>query len=325
MKVLFYTNSSIEIGYGHLMRCVNLAQEFYNVGFEVIFLTEDRVGSLINKIPSNFLVLECSEGVDSGYICDLIKKYEPTHFVSDSYDLDLRFDQAIQKIEGLTYIVIDDLGREHDCDFLIDQNIDANLEKYSSSLCKNYILGLDYVILNSSFDVSRNQYRDKYSIENVLVFFSGGDTFDCEKMLIEAISQIDLDLKFTLITKHMHNISNNKLDIVGFVNDIAHFMLNFDYMIGACGSMTWERFCLGLPSSLISLADNQVGTAKILDAMGLIRYLGDIKNLNVQSWKNELVYLNRSKTEFFDNSREIFDLVDGNGTKRIVKKILDYK
>lgn len=325
MKVLFYTNSSIEIGYGHLMRCVNLAQEFYNVGFEVIFLTEERVGSLVSKIPSNFLVLECNEGVDFSYICDLIKEYKPTHFISDSYDLDLKFDQAVQQIKGLTYIVIDDLGREHDCDFLIDQNIDANLEKYSSSLCKNYFLGLDYVILNSSFSVSRNLYRDKHSIENVLVFFSGGNTLACEKMLIEAISLIDLNLKFTLITKNTHNISNNKLDTVEFVDDIAHFMSGFDYMIGACGSMTWERFCLGIPSSLISLADNQVNTAKTLDEKGLIRYLGDIKSLDVQSWKNELDYLNRSKTGFFHNSREIFDLVDGNGTKRIVKKILDYE
>ena len=52
---------------------------------------------------------------------------------------------------------------------------------------------------------------------------------------------------------------------IQFTNDIAALMLESDISIGAAGSTSWERACLGLPSIVIPLADNQREIAQKLD------------------------------------------------------------
>jgi spore coat polysaccharide biosynthesis predicted glycosyltransferase SpsG len=80
-------------------------------------------------------------------------------------------------------------------------------------------------------------------------------------------------------------------------------MAKADMAIGAGGSTNWERLCLGLPSVVITLADNQVLVNKYLQKIGLIKLIGDvdlitknqiltiIKNVlsinNIQSWSEK--------------------------------------
>lgn len=55
------------------------------------------------------------------------------------------------------------------------------------------------------------------------------------------------------------------------VRDMAHLMSNSDLMIGAAGSTVWEACCLGLPSLLTILAENQRSIAEALEAAGAAR------------------------------------------------------
>src|SRR5699024_10550121 len=41
------------------------------------------------------------------------------------------------------------------------------------------------------------------------------------------------------------------------VNNMAELMANSDLAIGAAGSTSWERCCLGLPTVMLVLAENQ--------------------------------------------------------------------
>ncbi|MCV5261658.1 UDP-2,4-diacetamido-2,4,6-trideoxy-beta-L-altropyranose hydrolase, partial [Escherichia coli] len=42
-----------------------------------------------------------------------------------------------------------------------------------------------------------------------------------------------------------------------FVSDMASLMLEHDIAIGAPGTTSWERACLGLPNVIVPLAENQ--------------------------------------------------------------------
>jgi spore coat polysaccharide biosynthesis predicted glycosyltransferase SpsG len=52
------------------------------------------------------------------------------------------------------------------------------------------------------------------------------------------------------------------------VSDMARVMADSDLAIGAAGSTSWERCCLGLPSIVLILADNQRFISSQLDQAG---------------------------------------------------------
>ena len=51
---------------------------------------------------------------------------------------------------------------------------------------------------------------------------------------------------------------------------MAALMADCDFAIGAAGSTTWERCCLGLPSALIAIAENQEFALSILANAGIV-------------------------------------------------------
>jgi UDP-2,4-diacetamido-2,4,6-trideoxy-beta-L-altropyranose hydrolase len=60
---------------------------------------------------------------------------------------------------------------------------------------------------------------------------------------------------------------------------MAKLIMSADLAIGACGSSTWERCCLGLPTLVLVLADNQRQGAAALDATGVIVNLGEARDM----------------------------------------------
>ena len=55
---------------------------------------------------------------------------------------------------------------------------------------------------------------------------------------------------------------------------LADLMSEADLAIGAGGATTWERCCLGLPSLVVSIAENQRPACAALAVAGVIQYLG---------------------------------------------------
>jgi spore coat polysaccharide biosynthesis predicted glycosyltransferase SpsG len=64
------------------------------------------------------------------------------------------------------------------------------------------------------------------------------------------------------------------------VNTMAQLMSDSDLCIGAAGGASWERCCLGLPTLLLVLADNQLPGAQALAKVGAALGLGDVQNLS---------------------------------------------
>ena len=93
-------------------------------------------------------------------------------------------------------------------------------------------------------------------------------------------------------------------------------MAKADIALGASGATSWERCCMGLPSIVIALAENQIKIASELDSGGFIHYLGDVgivtKN-DIYSCLKQLVDLGIPS----DWSERCWNLVDGNGVKRV--------
>lgn len=92
---------------------------------------------------------------------------------------------------------------------------------------------------------------------------------------------------------------------------MAELMANVDLAIGAAGSSVWERCCLGLPSIIIPIADNQKPIAEFLAKEKLAIVISDYSELNlIEQFYKKL------------NPVLISHFCDGLGVERVVKKML---
>ncbi|MDN3385225.1 glycosyltransferase, partial [Pseudoalteromonas sp. APC 3358] len=103
---------------------------------------------------------------------------------------------------------------------------------------------------------------------------------------------------------------------IDFVDDMATLMCEHDIAIGAPGSTSWERACVGLPSIVIALADNQQTICKNLEAVGAAI------SVELEAISKNLMKAYEQLIADYSKMRTInLQLCDGQGVKRLMKHI----
>tara|TARA_B100000035_G_scaffold315477_1_gene336762 strand:+ start:5280 stop:6830 length:1551 start_codon:yes stop_codon:yes gene_type:complete len=226
--------------------------------------------------------------------------------VVDHYALDKKWENKIRPYVKKIMVIDDLANRDHSCDLLLDQNLIANQEtRYLKRILPNCttFLGPKFALLQpeySKLHIRKQINRDK--IKRVLVFFGGVDKKNLTKLTLKSLLKIKRkDITFDVV---ISSLNPNKSNIQKFLHkkpnvnmydslpSLAPLMIKADIAIGACGSTTWERLCLGLPSLVITIAENQKPIAKELDRLNLIKLIGHhtyVKEENIlNSFKSAL-------------------------------------
>jgi UDP-2,4-diacetamido-2,4,6-trideoxy-beta-L-altropyranose hydrolase len=106
------------------------------------------------------------------------------------------------------------------------------------------------------------------------------------------------------------------------VNNMARLMVDSDLAIGAAGSTSWERCCLGLPTIQLILAGNQKEAAAALTELGAVVSVSSVLDLSVKL--PELMQQFQSNGELSASLFECSSKVcDGRGTAIITDWILN--
>ncbi|MBS4195487.1 UDP-2,4-diacetamido-2,4,6-trideoxy-beta-L-altropyranose hydrolase [Lederbergia citri] len=323
MNILIRTDASVEIGTGHVMRCLTVAQEMHKYGHQVTFVMRNLYGHLANLVKQHgFSVkmihyigdfkLEEDVRETKGFL--LKKMYDIC--VVDHYSIDIDWEEEIRPYVK-KIIAIDDLAnRHHDCDLLLDQNMVRNyLKRYDELIPKHCekLLGPRYLVLREEFIKVRQMAKPKNGqISRLLVFMGGSDpTGETEKVL-RAIDEFDTS--FPQIDVVVGAANPNKEFIRTFckklelsyhcqINYLATLMSKADFSIGAGGSTSWERCYLGLPSSSTIVANNQIEATEEASRLGLLFNLGNHKNVTIETYKFLLMNLEHMEQELQSMSR----------------------
>jgi RimJ/RimL family protein N-acetyltransferase len=104
-------------------------------------------------------------------------------------------------------------------------------------------------------------------------------------------------------------------------DDFAKVMSNSDLAIGAGGTTTWERMCLGVPSIIVSIAENQVPTCEKLGREGLVRYLGPQSEVSIKSVASAVREFSKTPSALSASSIKSQIVVDGKGCKRVAESM----
>ncbi len=97
-------------------------------------------------------------------------------------------------------------------------------------------------------------------------------------------------------------------------------MTDADFSIGAAGGTAWERCCLGLPSLVLILADNQRSGAVELQTVGaavVVEQVEDIPKL-----LNKFFAPDGAQASLAECSRAAANVTDGMGVKKVCEMLL---
>jgi UDP-2,4-diacetamido-2,4,6-trideoxy-beta-L-altropyranose hydrolase len=333
MKVLFLTLGSSAIGGGHVMRCLTLAKALAN------HLVETRFAVNLKALAA------APELSRSGFRVDIIVRFADVvgiaaewggvdAIVCDSYEIDASVEQLLRPVTK-SIVVIDDLAnRTHDCNLLVDATFGRKEEDYEGLVPPDALVlaGARYALLRPEFAAYRPQAlmrrRTILGIGRILVSLGltdiGGITARVVSGLTAPGRRFSIDVVVGPNAASRPGLEKMALSDQGIAlhidpPDMARLMTEADIAVGAGGTTTWERCCLGLPAVVVILADNQLSIARILSEYGAIRIVEqtEIENslLNVM---NELDESNRLSLMSCAASQ----VVDGLGVERVLASIL---
>jgi len=355
MRVVFRVDASLQMGTGHVMRCLTLAQVLKENGANVEFICRRHKGSLIDKIRSNgFIVYELGlfeeTEVDTGLAhshwlgvtqqqdaddcIDIFKAKKVDWLIVDHYALDEQWQERLKPYyEKL--MVIDDLAdRKHQCDILLDQTFGRQQEDYSALTSKDcqLLLGSQYALLRPEFATWRPyslERRSKPEFRRLLVNMGGVDVDNVTENILDELKLCNLpnDIDITVVmggsAPHLESVKSKaitlpyKTEVKVDVGNMAEVMANSDIAIGAAGATTWERCCLGLPTIQFVIAKNQLFSAETLAQHNIVKLAKEIK---------ETAYLLESSSEWMKSVGSIaLEICDGMGSYKVFNKMTDYK
>lgn len=255
--------------------------------------------------------------------------------IVDHYALDICWETVLRKT-AKNILVIDDIAdRQHDCDALLDQNFYADMDaRYADKVpshCR-LLLGPRYALLRDEFRQLREHINPRTgAVKRVLVFFGGVDASNYTSRAIEALANIgfkELRVDVVIGAQHPHReqvesaCAQHRFSCHVQTDHMGELMAAADIAIGAGGSATWERCCLGLPALIVPLANNQVGIAKGLDLLGAGQYVGLQDDASLTVMRRAILELLQNKSQVKMLSKKAYSIVDGFGVERLCE-ILD--
>jgi UDP-2,4-diacetamido-2,4,6-trideoxy-beta-L-altropyranose hydrolase len=348
VKIFFRVDSSAKIGSGHVMRCLTLAEALCKKGAYVKFISRDHPGNINHLIiKAGFQVnilnqpklkskkvkneyenwLGISEIIDAQETIKEIKNQEPDWLIVDHYSLSEKWEKELRQYVKKIFIIDDIANRKHDCDLILDQNWFKNMEtRYKSFVPVTCIglLGPKYALLRPEFAYFRKKFNPRNEIvKRVFVFFGGSDPHNLTSMTIKALSNPELaHLKVEVVigdnNPHEDEILNliKSIKNINFhkqVSNIASIMSKTDFSIGGGGVNLWEKVCLGLPSMVISLSENQKVQLSDLKNEEIIHFIGDVSIVNTDIIKKNILFFCKNFSILKKQTNKIKKIVNGNG------------
>jgi len=353
MNIVFRVDASSDIGYGHIMRCMTLADKLAEQGASIRFICRDlpaHSGDYItnkgytlslltyrqpNSNSSNKLLLDWSNDIaeTNGMLNNPVDL-----LIIDHYEIDAKWHRKKSSLVNKVMVIDDMANRELDCDILLDQTYKREKVSYEQWLASeaHLLIGTKYALLRPQFSENREKALNKrklYSgIQRILISFGGADNKNHSAEVLDLLDKIELshepiiDVVLGQGAKHVKELKalakqyKASINILHNVDNMAEIMLAADISFGAAGSTSWERCVMALPTIMFVDAENQSLIAGNLQQAGAASVFQSYET-DSPGLTTEILDLDSKSKQYERMSKAAATICDGYGADRVVEQI----
>jgi UDP-2,4-diacetamido-2,4,6-trideoxy-beta-L-altropyranose hydrolase len=341
------------IGTGHVFRCLALAEALAARDVTVTFLCRDLAGNVMElvqqagvsllQLPRPMHQAGASSpwfgGVD--WETDLLetakaiaaRKPVADWLIVDHYGIDHRWESSLRPYVGRIAVIDDLADRVHDCDLLLDANLQAaSGERYRSLVPPHAVVlsGPRYALLRPQFKQARALLRPRSGeVKRILVFFGGTDISNETQKALDALGvirrpEISVDVVVGGTNPYRVSIAAwcSRRKNVRFhcqVANMAELMVAADLFIGSGGTSAWERCAVGLPGLAMTVAENQEPAMRRMAEEVRLLYLGRAQDVSAESIARAVEGLLALPELVAILAGRSASLVDGKGAERMAR------
>ncbi|MGO8983400.1 MAG: UDP-2,4-diacetamido-2,4,6-trideoxy-beta-L-altropyranose hydrolase [Terriglobales bacterium] len=355
-RLMICAECGIQVGTGHVMRCLALAQAWKRAGGDVTFLVREGLAGIEDRIRGEGIALETLAG-ESGesaqvsaevFVHALLDKQRatgnrsaanPSLAVLDGYNFGAR-EQGMLSAAGIRVLTIDDFGHASDYPvrWVLNQNAYATPEMYTrSDSDPRLLLGAEYALLREEF---LPWIGWKRSIPDragkILITIGGSDPDNASEQILQSLALLgdsSRDLEVILVAgggnPHVESLQaavsrcQVRVRLARSVRDMPALMAWADMAIAGAGVTSYELCYMGLPSMLLVIAENQRRIAERLYELGMAVNAGTSREFRGDRFAAELYAFIDSFERRQAMSGRARGLVDGLGSERVRAALLD--
>lgn len=323
MKVVILTEGGNDKGFGHVARCSSIYQAFvhFNVSVDFIIDGDDSIKSIINEI----------DYISHDWLNDLSIINEADIVVIDSYLANVEIYNEISKNVSLIVSIDDNNRINYPKGIIVNGTLDVSNMEYIKRDGIKYLVGKDFIPLRNDFwEIPKLKIND--DIKNILITMGGNDLRNLIPKILKSLNNnfSEVHIKI-IIAKSFNNISeieslkNNHVELIYSPDSekMLNLMLNTDLAISSSGQTLYELARIGVPTIAIGIIDNQKNNIKNWQNTGFIEYAGCWNDQNLFNVILKKIELLKDKNIRCEKRLKGINAVDGKGSLRIVKAILN--
>lgn len=345
-KVLIRCDGSSEVGLGHVVRCVALADELsQRYGCSVSFAVWDGPLGVDRIKKSDYRVhipsqkqLETKN--EESWLKDLASQTQAQCLV-----LDIRTTlpcQAIKELRnsGILIATIDDPSeRRLFCDLAFYPPVPQVYQMDWNGFQGEYFVGWEWVLLRAQFSKRKEPCNEKgnkgnlHSPLNILISMGGSDLAGFTLMAIQALDAIigDLNIVIVLGAGFRHELelqdlllkSIHSYELHRNILDMANLMARADLAIASFGVTAYELAAMSVPSLFLCLSKDHAVSATAFEKAGVARSLGIYTEVEISDIKEKLEILARNPMLLSSMRGRTLELPVGEGCRKVAQKIFE--
>lgn len=347
MNIVFRADANRNVGMGHVMRCLSIADSCTAVGCHVKFVTAGHeVETLIKGRGYEVGVLGSDYTDMEGELSSWPQGEHPDAIFVDSYHATSSYLSNLKQIFKSRVVYMDDLHSfPYPVDFLVNYNVYGQeidyegIYSHAGIECPELLLGPSYAPLRQAFKGLERKIQKPFA-GNVLFSTGGADEFHLALHFANAIVNQERD-------KHTYHIllgalnqdketiriladNHGRIVLHENVSDMKALIQGMDIAVSAAGSTLYEICACGVPLITYVLADNQRPGAEAFGQKGLAVDMGDIREKNgqfhvaaIDKILNAVDALSADYGSRVEMGARMQRMIDGHGADRIVDAVVN--
>ena len=329
-----------QIGMGHYVRCLALAQHWCFQGGRVFILT-NIADKRIGEMPGVIFQKTAERAANAGQLIEIIREKDASWVLIDGHNFDPAFLEKVGKTEARVLFLDDDATlKKYPVDILLNQNIFATSAMYKGKTQARLLLGNYYALLRPKFLNKSTWSRKHPSVATkLLVTFGGADPLHLSQNFLEIYSQLapedilrkmsirlivgQMNSNFQVIKDLSKKLPNCR--VLRGVTNMQDHMRWSDIALSSGGSTVWELSFYETPMLLmpVSVPEEKIGEHMVASKAAIM--IKTSKKVNFQNVFIKLSAMIKDKKHRSSLGIKAGALVDGNGALRVIHAMQSFK